>query len=110
MLLASLAFQATYHFENYSDASTATPSLLFSLASDLGMAIIFLKIGEGRRWARNVLYVLAGLLLFSLVNIAHVASETNSLQLKIGMSLFACNVLAAALLIHVPSNFWKRNP
>lgn len=108
MLVISFVFQMMPPSKGSSEGLRLTFPPVSALLSDLGMAFLLLKIAEGRRWARNVMIFCAAMLLAGVAIIFRTAAEIGDLRLKFSMCVFAVEVLATAVLMHVPKSFWKQ--
>jgi len=75
---------------------------------NVGRAILYLKIGEGKRWARNVFYALAAFSLFSLTSISVVTRAHGALSALCTILSIGVDGVAAVLLMQTPKSFWDR--
>jgi|SRR5476649_1860599 hypothetical protein len=88
-------------------SGSALPLTILLLASSLGEMWIFLKIAEGRVWARNAMCVMAVLSLLSLTNVSSMINLGGRFAAAFAVLSVAGYAVATAVLMHAPKTFWK---
>ena len=84
--------------------------ILFLIADNVGRAFLYKKIAEGKRWARNIFWVLA--VAFSLLALTTFSNEPlgfdwDSWQGILTLLFTGADLTATVLLMQAPKTFWK---